>query len=162
MGDYATYRAVRGETLAAALGAEDAGAALGMLAAGDGAEGLLLDLTNAYDALVYVLAGPDGDREDFDDPLVAAVLGHEEVAYDSPTVNDVQWTAEIERALAGFDRTLIAERFDAEEMDDEGVEPGGFSADPGWLDTVQESFDLLRSFYRSAADNGMAVLVVIG
>ena len=162
MGDYATYRAVRAETLAAALGAEDAGAALGMLAAGDRAEGLLLDLTNAYDALVYVLAGPDGDREDFDDPLVAAVLGHEEVAYDSPTVNDVRWTAQIEQALGAFDRALIAERFDAEEMDDEGVEPGGFSADPGWLDTVQESFDQLRSFYRSASDNGMAVLVVIG
>ena len=162
MGNYATYRAVRAETLKAALGAEDAAAALGMLAAGDGAEGLLLDLTNAYEALVYLLAGPDGDREDFDDPLVAAVLGHDEVAYDAPTVNDVQWTAEIERALAGFDRTLIADRFDPEEMDDEGVEPGGFSADPGWLDTVQESFDQLRSFYRSATDNGMAVLVVIG
>jgi hypothetical protein len=162
VGNYATYRAVRAETLAAALGAEDAGAALAMLAAGDGAEGLLLDLTNAYEALVYVLAGPDGDREDFDDPLVAAVLGHEEVAYDSPTVNDVQWTADIERALADFDRTLIADRFDPEEMDDEGVEPGGFSGDPGWLDTVQESFDQLRSFYRSAAGNGMAVLVVIG
>ena len=39
------------------------------LASGDRAEGLLLDLTNAYEALVYVLAGPDGDREDFDDPL---------------------------------------------------------------------------------------------
>lgn len=162
MGNYATYRAVRAETLTAALGAEDSAAALGMLASGDGAEGLLLDLTNAYEALVYLLAGPDGDRDDFDDPLVAAVLGHDEVAYDAPTVNDVQWTAEIERALAGFDRTLIADRFDPEEMDDEGVEPGGFSADPGWLDTVQESFDQLRSFYRSATDNGMAVLVVIG
>jgi hypothetical protein len=162
VGNYATYRAVRAETLAAALGAEDAGAALGMLAAGDGAEGLLLDLTNAYEALAYLLAGPDGDLEDFDDPLVAAVLGHEEVAYDSPTVNDVQWTVDIERALADFDRTLIADRFDPEEMDDEGVEPGGFSADPGWLDTVQESFDQLRSFYRSAAGNEMAVLVVIG
>ncbi|VEG52132.1 Domain of uncharacterised function (DUF1877) [Mycolicibacterium aurum] len=162
MGDYATYRAVRAEMLAAALGAEEPGAALGMLASGDRAEGLLLDLTNAYEALVYVLAGPDGDREDFDDPLVAAVLGHDEVAYDSPTVNDVQWTAQIERALSGFDRTLIADRFDPEEMDDDGVEPGGFAADPGWLDTVQESFDQLQSFYRSAADNGMAVLVVIG
>ena len=109
MGNYATYRAVRAETLTAALGAEDSAAALGMLASGDGAEGLLLDLTNAYEALVYLLAGPDGDREDFDDPLVAAVLGHDEVAYDAPTVNDVQWTAEIERALAGFDRTLIAD-----------------------------------------------------
>lgn len=133
-----------------------------MVASGDRAEGLLLDLTNAYEALVYVLAGPDGDREDFDDPLVAAVLGHEEVAYDSPTVNDVQWTAEIERALADFDRALIADRFDPEAMDDDGVEPGGFSADPGWLDTVRESFDQLRSFYRSAAGNEMAVLVVIG
>ncbi len=162
MGDYATYRAVTGETLSAALGAEDAGAALGMLASGDRAQGLLLDLTNAYQALVYLLAGPDGDREDFDDPLVAAVLGHEEIAYDSPTVNDVQWTVDIERALADLDRTLIAERFDPEAMDDDGVEPGGFADDPGWLDTVQESFDQLRSFYRSAAGNGMAVLVVIG
>lgn len=162
MGEYATYRAVRAEMLAAALGAEEPGAALGMLASGDRAEGLLLDLTNAYEALAYVLAGPDGDREDFDDPLVAAVMGHDEVAYDSPTVNDVQWTAEIERALGSFDRTLIADRFDPEEMDDDGVEPGGFAADPGWLDTVQESFDQLRAFYRAAADNGMAVLVVIG
>jgi Domain of unknown function (DUF1877) len=162
VGNYATYRAVRAETLAAALGAEDPGAALGMVASGDRAEGLLLDLTNAYEALAYVLAGPDGDREDFDDPLVAAVLGHEEVAYDAPTVNDVHWTVQIERALADFDRTLIADRFDAEAMDEDGVEPGGFSADPGWLDTVQESFDQLRSFYRSAAANGMAVLVVIG
>jgi len=162
VGNYATYRAIRAETLAAALGAEDPRAALGMLASGDGAEGLLLDLTNAYEPLVYLLAGPDGDREDFDDPLVAAVLGHDEVAYDSPTVNDVQWTAEIERALADFDRRLIADRFDPEEMDYEGVPPGGFTADPGWLDTVQQSFDQLRSFYRSATDNGMAVLVVIG
>jgi len=162
MGDFATYRAVTADSLASAVRAREPGPALGELALSDRDEGLRLDLTNAYGPLVYVLAGPDGDREDFDDPLVAAVLGHEEVAFDSPTVNDVQWTAEIERALRDFDRALIAEHFDAEEMDDEGIEPGGFSTDPGWLGTVHEAFDQLREFYRSAAENEMAVLVLIG
>lgn len=162
MGDFATYRAVTAEALADAVAAREPGPALGALAVSDRDEGLRLDLTNAYGALVYVLAGPDGDREDFDDPLVAAVLGHEEVAYDSPTVNDVEWTAQIERALLDFDRALIADRFDADEMDDEGVEPGGFATDPGWLDTVHEAFDQLREFYRSAAENELAVLVLIG
>jgi hypothetical protein len=162
MGDFATYRAVTAEALTVALAEEEVGPALGQLAYGDQAEGPLLDLTNTYGALVYVLIGPDGDREDFDDALVAAVLGHEEVAFDSPTVNDVQWTAEIGRALADFDRSLIADRFDASDMDHQGVEPGGFAADPGWLDSVHDSFDQLRAFYRSAAADGLAVLVVIG
>jgi hypothetical protein len=162
MGDYATYRAVSAEALAAALAEEEPGPALGQLAFGDQAVGPTVDLTNTYEALAYLLAGPDGDRGDFDDPLVAAVLGHEEIAPDSPTVNDAQWTAEIGRALTDFDRSLIADRFDPSDMDDQGIEPGGFSADPGWLDSVHESFDQLRAFYGSAAANGLAILVDIG
>lgn len=79
MGDFATYRAVHAEALAAALAEEEVGPALGQLAYGDQADSPQLDLTNTYDALVYVLVGPD------------------------------------------FDRSLIAERFDASDMAGDGL-----------------------------------------
>jgi uncharacterized protein DUF1877 len=162
MGTYATYRAVRPEEVAAALAVDEPGPALGQLVFGDDAAGPMADLTNTFDALAYVLAGPGGDREDYANPLVAAVLGHHEVAPDSPAVNDAGWVVEIDRALSEFDRGLIAERYNAADMDAELVEPGGFASDQGWLDTLISSFDQLKGLYGEAARQGLAVLVNIG
>lgn len=163
MGEYATYRAVSPQALAEALAAAQPGPALGELVfVGDAAPGPVVDLTNTHAALVYVLVGADADPEDYDDPLVAAVLGHLEVATDSPTVNDPEWVVVIDRALSGFDRGMIAAHFDPGDMDAAGVEPGGFTADPGWVDTLQSSFEALTILYRDAASRGWAVLVDIG
>ena len=161
MYEYARYRAVTADALTAALDNEAPGYALSELANGPDATGPELDLANTYSALVYLLVGPDGDVEDFDDPLVSAVVGHREVEPDAPSVNDPARVAEINVALAEFDRNLVAERYDGAELDANGVMPGGFAADPGWQDTLLASFDQLRGLYQQAAANGWGVLVVL-
>lgn len=161
MYEYARYRAVSGEALAAALNSEAPGHGLAQLATDPDPPGAELDLANAVSALAYLLAGPDGDVEDFDDPLVSAAFGHREVEPDAPTVNDPERVAQVAAALAAFDRNLVSERYDGAELDANGVAPGGFAADPGWLDTLLSSFDQLRGFYDRAAANGWAVVVVL-
>ena len=161
MYEYARYRAVTAEQLTAALDDETPGYALSELVNAPDATGPELDLANTYSALAYLLAGPDGDVEDFDDPLISALVGHREVEPDAPTVNDPARVAEVNGALAAFDRNLVAERYDGAELDANGVMPGGFAADPGWQDTLLASFDQLRQFYDQAAANGSAVVVVL-
>jgi hypothetical protein len=162
MGEYAIYRAVDAEVLQEALTGPDPKQAVFDLAFGADANGYEVDLANAHEPLAYVLAGPDGDHFDFDDVLVSAVTGHTQVGTDAPAVNSLDRVVVIDRALSSFDRDTIAQNFDPAAMDDDGVDPGGFEADPGWLDTLYESFDELRKLYALAAQNGWAVVVDIG
>ncbi|MGO4446149.1 DUF1877 family protein [Mycobacterium sp. 2YAF39] len=160
MFEYARYRAVSAADLNTALADESPGNALTELATSDG-PAPEIDLTNTFSALAHLLAGPGGDAEDYDDPLISAVLGHREIEPDSPTVNDPERVAEINRALDAFDRNLIVDRYDGAELDAQGVAPGGFAADPGWPETLQASFDQLRRLYADAARRQAAVLVIL-
>jgi len=161
MYEYARYRVVTAGELTAALDDDTPGHALAALVNDPDAAGQELDLANTFSALAYLLAGPQGDLEDFDDPLISAVMGHREIEPDAPTVNDPERVRTVSEALTAFDRELLVERYDGAELDANGVAPGGFAIDPGWLGTLLTSFDKLRGLYQQAAANGSAVVVVL-
>jgi hypothetical protein len=129
---------------------------------GDDAPGRLVDLDKAWHGIHWLLTG---SADETSTPTAWAIFGGSEIGedfgYGPARLLDPGQVRQVAAALEPIDRATLAGRMDARAMTSASVYPGIWDEHEVFDEYLGPSYDMLRDFYRRAADEGSAVLQAI-
>jgi len=122
----------------------------------------ILDLHKSWHGLHWLICQSPWDGPE---PLRHAILGGhevgEDVGYGPARTVDPQTVRQVAAALASLSAAQIMKRYDAREMEEADIYPGGFEEDSSWKREMKRDFERLRKFYEEAAASDEGVIAWI-
>jgi hypothetical protein len=124
--------------------------------------GAELDIAQAWHGVHFLLCGSAGEAPG---PLGAAVLGGTEIGpdhgYGPARYLEPAEVQAVGAALATFTPESLAERFDPEALEQNGIYPGGWTADDERCEWLCDAFVQVQGFYAATAAKGWATLMYV-
>ncbi|ALC92656.1 hypothetical protein AM500_04375 [Bacillus sp. FJAT-18017] len=132
----------------------------------DDIQELELDIDTSWHGIYFLLTG-DTAKDQVPDNIGKAVLGGTEIGDDFSDYGPARYfepneVAQLYSELKQIPASQLAERYDIQTLNANNIYPMGKRWSPDDKEFLIEYYDFLVNYYKTAAENNQAMLLVIG
>jgi len=127
----------------------------------------LIDIDKTWDGILYLLTGNTLDEIDSADPTLSSIIigkntldENQDMGYGPANYNTAEEVKEIAKILDAIPSSKLKEKFDPKKMMELEIYPTMWD-EPNVFEYVEDYYEKLRDFYKTAAKNNQAVLTFV-